>query len=44
MANIGLITRIIGLVVSATVIGLAISFIFTDTINFINIVRICYLM
>jgi hypothetical protein len=44
MVNIVCINRIIALTVAATVLGLAISFIFTDSINVLNIVRVVYLM
>lgn len=44
MVNVVCVNRIIGLTVAATVLALAISFIFTDAINVLNVVRIIYLM
>lgn len=44
MPSIAAICKIIGFAVALTVLGVAISFIFTDSISVLNVIRIAYLM
>lgn len=44
MVNTVLINRILAFTTAATVIGIAISFIFVDGINVLNLVRVSYLL
>lgn len=44
MPSVATICKIIGFVVAATVLGVAISFIFVGNKSFLDIVRVAYLM